>query len=73
MTALIYVGRFPEGVPPGEYRPTEVDAKKKAADFLLTGVSGSKMEIRWKCGRCERVTDRKLAKLQALHTWTTDF
>lgn len=58
--------------PTGEYRQTAIDAAKKAADFCLTACD-SKNTIVWRDGRHERVTDARLAKLQAAHTWATDF
>lgn len=58
--------------PAGQYQPTAIDAIKLAADFRLTACD-SKNTIVWKDGSYERVTDAKLAKLQAAHTWATDF
>ena len=58
--------------PMGEYKPTALDARKAAADFLLTDVSCGN-SIVWRDGRRETVTNRKLAKLQAAHTWACDF
>lgn len=58
--------------PMGEYKPTELDSKKKACDFLLTGV-GSKNRIVWADGKAEYVTDRRLQNLQNQFTWATDF
>lgn len=57
--------------PMGQYQPTAIDAAKAAADFRLLQVSP--YVIAWKDGRRERVTERQLKKLQAAHTWTTDF
>lgn len=57
--------------PMGEYKPTAVDAKKAAADFLLINVNPNIID--WKDGRRERVTSRQLSKLQASHSWATDF
>lgn len=59
--------------PMGEYVPTLVDARKAAADFRLTACFGSKNAIVWNDGRCETVTNRRLATLQASHAWATDF
>lgn len=59
--------------PMGEYKPTAIDARKAAADFRIIDVSGRTNTIRWRDGRTEEVTDRKLAKLQDTHTWATDF
>lgn len=56
----------------GEYKPTEIDTLKTNVDFRLVSV-GSKNTIVWKDGRSERVTDRKLEKLQKSNSWTTDF
>ena len=58
--------------PMGEYKPTAIDAAKDAADFRLIAV-GKKNTIVWRNGTSELVTDNKLAKLQACHTWATDF
>ena len=57
--------------PMGVYKPTGLDAVKASVDFRLTQVSPA--YIVWKDGRGEKVTDRQLAKLQAAHSWTTDF
>lgn len=57
--------------PMGVYQPTAVDAAKASADFLL--VSVAPYFIRWKDGRQERVTAKKLAQLKYEHTWATDF
>ena len=73
MTATVtFVGHFPKGVTPSTYRPTAIDEEKRAADFLLVDI-GKKSTIQWRDGRSERVTDRQLTKLQALHAWATDF
>lgn len=53
----------------GQYQPTAIDARKAAADFRILDLN----TIRWKDGRIESVTRAKLAKLQKLHTWATDF
>jgi hypothetical protein len=55
--------------PVGQYARTALDDRKDAADFLLTSLG----YIRWKDGRGQYVTDRQLKKLQASHTWATDF
>ncbi|KAF7956343.1 hypothetical protein AWV80_38765 [Cupriavidus sp. UYMU48A] len=59
--------------PMGQYKPTAVDARKAGADFLLVDVSGAENVIVWRDGRSERVSDRRLATLQASHSWATDF
>ena len=57
---------------PGVYVPTKVDERKAEADFLLKQVCPN--YIRWKDGRGETVSDRKLEKLKAEHpNWQTDF
>ena len=66
-----YAGHFP-AVPQGIYRPTALDDTKAAADFLVVDV-GAKNTIRWKNGVTQKVTDRSLQKLQAAHSWATDF
>ena len=58
--------------PMGQYKPTGVDAAKAAAEFRLIAV-GSKNTIVWADGRSDYVTDAKLSKLQAAHTWAADF
>ena len=58
--------------PMGTYRPTTVDAAKAAADFLVAAV-GRRNTIVWANGRTQLVTDASLDKLQAVHTWATDF
>ena len=58
--------------PMGQYKETNIDATKAAAAFRLVAV-GSKNSIVWSDGRAELVSDSKLAKLQAAHTWATDF
>lgn len=65
--------KIQDAQPLGEYTPTQVDAEKKAADFRLLDVSTSNKLIRWRDGRAEYVTSRQLAKLQAAHSWATDF
>jgi hypothetical protein len=55
----------------GPYIPTLVDAFKAAADFRLTAVCPN--VIVWKNGKEDRISDRILEKLQAAHTWATDF
>lgn len=57
--------------PLGVYVPTAVDARKATTDFRLTAVCPN--YIVWNDGRSERVTDQHLEKLQAKHTWATDF
>lgn len=59
--------------PAGQYKTTGFDIEKAAAEFLLTDISGSRNVIVWRDGRTEKVTDRSLQKLQAAHTWATDF
>jgi hypothetical protein len=59
--------------PMGVYAATAVDAVKVAADFRLLDVTGFKKHLRWRDGRDEFVTSRQLAKLQAIHSWATDF
>lgn len=54
-------------------RPTEIDAAKAAADFRILDVSCRLKVIAWRDGTRQRVTARELAKLQASHTWQTDF
>lgn len=49
--------------PAGEYKPTGIDAAKKEVDFLLLQVGPNVIE--WRNGGRERLTDRKLEKLQA--------
>lgn len=55
----------------GEYKPTSVDTAKAAAEFRLINVSP--YVIRWNDGRQDTVNARQLKKLQATHTWMTDF
>lgn len=57
--------------PMGPYQATAVDTAKAEADFRITSVSP--YYIAWKDGRVERVTKRQLEKLQASHTFMTDF
>ena len=71
MTFTATVTKTKNAEPVGEYRRTAVDDRKDAADFLVVN-RGPNM-IRWQDGRLERVTDRQLSKLQASHTWATDF
>jgi hypothetical protein len=58
--------------PMGQYQQTTIDAAKASAEFRLTYV-GKKHTIVWANGSTEQVTDAKLAKLQAAHTWAADF
>ena len=57
--------------PMGKYKETSVDKRKKAADFRLLQVSPN--VIRWKGGKTEIVTAKKLKTLQKTHTWAPDF
>ena len=57
--------------PVGVYEPTSVDAAKAAADFRVLSVDP--YVIAWKDGRTERVTSKRLYKLQNSYTWATDF
>lgn len=51
---------------------TAIDLQKQRADFRLMQVYPN--VIRWKDGKTETVTDRKLDKLQSQHTnWMADF
>jgi hypothetical protein len=59
--------------PTGQYRPTAVDTNKSHVDFCLTSINRANNTIRWSDGRMQNVTDRQLIKLQANHSWTTDF
>lgn len=67
------IRKVKDAEPMGEYTPTAVDAAKASADFRLVDVTCAKKVIVWKDGRTERVTSRQLAKLQAAHSWVTDF
>ena len=51
------------------YKETDIDRKKAEADFRMIDVD----LIAWKDGTRHRVTKRELKKLQAQHTWATDF
>jgi hypothetical protein len=55
----------------GTYKPTALDHAKAAAAFRLVNIGPNL--IVWQDGRRERVTERQLAKLQAAHSWATDF
>ena len=55
----------------GQYKETTIDKQKREVDFLLKSVNP--YFIRWKDGRGETVNKRQLTKLQAQHTWMTDF
>ena len=57
----------------GPYTPTGIDTAKAAAGFRVVDVSGTKNRIIWSDGRAESVTDARLEKLQALHSWAPDF
>lgn len=61
-----------DALPMGKYTPTTVDVYKSSAEFRLVAV-GNKNTIIWKNGTTEHVTDAKLDRLQALHTWACDF
>lgn len=67
----VTITKTQEAPPVGEYKPTSVDAAKDAADFRVIGVSP--FYVRWKDGRTEQVTSLQLKRLQAAHTWATDF
>lgn len=66
-----YVGLFPENVAIKKYAPTTLDSLKKEVDFTLLQVSP--YVIRWNNGITERVTGRKLKKLQECYTWCSNF
>ena len=53
----------------GEYQPTSIDERKASADFRMIDVDF----IVWRDGTRQSVTKRQLTKLQAAHTWATDF
>lgn len=56
----------------GLYKPTSIDERKAAADFLL--IQASPIVIRWKDDRTETVRPAQLHKLQTQHpNWMTDF
>jgi hypothetical protein len=69
MTAQI--SKVKDAQPMGEYQQTSLDLQKKEVDFLLVQVAP--FVIRWKNGGSQIVTSAKLKKLQAAHTWLTDF
>ncbi len=55
------------------YKITEIDIRKKNADFLIISL-GSKPTISWRNGSNERLNSRKaLENLQKKFTWATDF
>lgn len=56
----------------GVRKLTGVDEQKKSADFRII-YTGKKHTIQWNSGLVEHVTDRKLEKLQASHSWATDY
>lgn len=58
--------------PVGRYNPTAVDSQKAQADFRIICILG-KPTIEWRDGKREAVTRRKLASLQAAHSWACDF
>jgi hypothetical protein len=58
-------------MPMGKYTPTTVDENKQNVDFRIMQMSP--IYIRWADGSGEIVTPAKLKKLQAKHTFTTDF
>lgn len=55
----------------GEYKPTSLDNLKIEADFRL--LQTSPYMIAWKSGERQKVTENKLRKLQANHSWLADF
>jgi len=59
--------------PIGAYVATAVDAEKAAAEFRMVAVVGRKTAIVWQSGSSEVVTARRLADLQASHTFAADF
>lgn len=54
----------------GTYKPTAIDAKKAACDFLVIDIAGV---IDWKDGRREFVSAKQLKALKASHSWMTNF
>jgi len=71
MDTLVIFRKTKDAEPMGEYKPTSLDARKKEVDFLLTSVNP--YYIKWRSGDLQKVTKRELVKLQATHSWTTDF
>lgn len=55
----------------GTYQETDLDRSKASSAFLLLQVNPC--VIRWSTGDLETVTRRKLAQLQKVHQWQTDF
>lgn len=51
------------------YEETDIDRRKREVDFRLVATD----YIIWKDGRGQAVTKRELKKLEANHTWATDF
>ena len=52
----------------------KIESSKRACDFRVTNCYGRFNTIVWNAtGNCERVSDKKLEKLQASFTWSTDF
>lgn len=67
------ITRTRDARPMGAGAATDVDAAKAAAGFRLTACPGTRNAITWRDGRQEVVTDARLRKLQAAHSWATDF
>lgn len=57
----------------GAYKATAVDTSKAAADFRILDVSCRMKRIAWRDGTQQDVTAAQLKKLQAAHSWVTDF
>lgn len=57
--------------PAGQYKETSENVRKRTVDFRLLQVSPN--VIKWRNGKVETVTSRKLKTLQRKYTWMTDF
>jgi len=70
--ALIAVGVNLDAFHTENYKLTDIDRKKKDADFLLKQVNP--YYIKWKNGNTEKVDKRALEKLKDQHpNWMSDF
>ena len=71
MSIQVTISKIADHQISGEYKPTQIDQLKKEVDFRI--MQTSPFYIRWKSGEGQTVTASQLKKLQANHTWTTDF
>lgn len=62
-----------EAIKKGDYKETSLDQSKKNASFLIQDIDAKKATIRWKSGKVEVVTIKKLDELKKQNpNWIMD-